>query len=385
MTRLCRLWLNGRNQRLPTTVAELIPDLLQLNAELLSHPAAISTHPLVSALAERDPLLHFLCPLARALVRLESGSCDATEAEAALATCWLVDDSAIHRPEDWQPGDNLEVVETVEHQIDAAFQGHPIALTFHSEADLLYCSEEFKSHITAATAADLLAEQGDLQALATPEALFGWLAGHVSDPVARPEGEDEPLCGIRYQLRAIGGLVVDGPVLVNGYHEVSLEELNEDYQQRPDSEAFCWLHALDAVQAQQLGLASAQPSAYGGVDDGESLPAYPAWVPLDADLEECWINAEQLQESYAQGRRLRTGTSPIRLELGSGLDWDPRHDSEPFPDEEMEEGSLIFPDGHRPLLVIPIDPDGGDQPENLVGIYPYLVRLAELASAGKRG
>lgn len=105
---------------------EPTPDLVQLNAELLSNPAWIAGHPLVPPLAARDPGLGFLCPLARALVQLAHGACDAASAEAALATCWLVDDSAINRPEDWDAGDNMEVVETVEHQINADFQGRPI-------------------------------------------------------------------------------------------------------------------------------------------------------------------------------------------------------------------------------------------------------------------
>jgi hypothetical protein len=51
-------------------------------------------------------------------------------------------------------------------------------LAFHSEAALLYCSEEFKIHITAtsaAAAAALLANQRDLTILLTPAALIDWL------------------------------------------------------------------------------------------------------------------------------------------------------------------------------------------------------------------
>lgn len=360
-------------------------NLVQLNSELLTNPAAIAGHSLLQSLAERDAELSFLCPLARALVRLESGSCDAAEAGAALSTCWLVDDSAIHRPEDWQPDDNVEVVEIVEHRILTEFEGRAIALHFRSEADLLYCSEEFKSHITAATTADLLAEQGDIAALAHPAALVSWLAEQTGDPVAQPEGEDEPLCTIRYQLCGIEGIEVAGPVLVNSYHEISVEELNEDYEQRPDQDVFCWLHALDSSQAEQLGIASAQPPADSTDVDRETLPAYPAWVPLNADLETSWITAEVLQESYSQGRRLRNGATPIRLELGCGLDWEPTQDSEQFPEEEVDEASLTFPDGHRPLVSIPIHPDERGVPENLKELQPYLLRLAALASSSTAG
>ena len=121
---------------------EATPDLVQLNAALLSDPPGIAKHPLVRMLSDKDKELGFLCPLARAVVQLDRGDCDAAAAEAALATCWLVDDSAINRPEDWEAGDNLEVVETVEHRINAVFQGVMIPLTFRSEADLLYCSED---------------------------------------------------------------------------------------------------------------------------------------------------------------------------------------------------------------------------------------------------
>ena len=103
-----------------------MPDLVALNAELLRDPAAIPGHPLVQSLAQRDPELGFLCPLVRALVEIENGSCTAATAQAALATCWLVDDSAINRPEDWTAGDNMEVVELVEHPIPADFQATTI-------------------------------------------------------------------------------------------------------------------------------------------------------------------------------------------------------------------------------------------------------------------
>lgn len=362
---------------------EPTPDLVQLNVALLSNPAAIANHPLVRTLAEQDPELGFLCPLARALVLLDRGDCDAAAAEAALATCWMVDDSAINRPEDWEPGDNLEAVETVEHQINADYQGATIRLTFRSEANLLYCSEDYKEHITAATAADLLAQKGGLTMIDTPDALTEWLMEQAGDPVAQPEGEDEPLCSIRYQLVGIEDASFAGPVIYNGYHEVSLEELNDDYQQRPDDKVFCWLHAVDTSLAEQLGLASSESTANSLA--GDIPPPYPAWVSPAADPEASWITVEQLQDSYAQGRRLRQGENPIRLELGCGLDWDPRQDSEQFPDEDLEEGSLSFPDGHRPLLRISLDAEAGAVLGELKRLSPCLLKLAEAASTGKDG
>ena len=89
-------------------------------------------------------------------------------------------------------------------------------MTFRSEADLLYCSEEYRDHITAATAADLLAKKGDLTLINTPVTLAAWLMEQAGDPVGQPEGEDEPLCSIRYQLVRIGNIDVDGPILENG-------------------------------------------------------------------------------------------------------------------------------------------------------------------------
>lgn len=355
---------------------------MQLNTALLKDPAAIASHPYVTTLGEQDPELRFLCPLARALVLLDRGDCDAVAAEAALATCWLVDDSAINRPEDWEPGDNLEVVERVEHRMNADFQGLTIPLTFCSEADLLYCSEEYKDHVTAATTAELLAEQGDLSLIYSTDALAEWVMEQAGDPAGQPEGEDEPLCSIRYKLVRIAGLEVDGPILENGYHEVSLENLNEEYQQRPDDKAFCWLHTLDASQAERLGLVSSGSTADS--DEGNTT-LYPAWVSPGSDAEACWITAEQLQESYAQGRRLRQGDNPLHLELGCGLDWDPRHDSEQFPDEDLEEGSMVYPDGHRPLLSIALDAEAGAVPDELKRLSPYLLKLAETASTGKGG
>lgn len=71
---------------------------MQFNAASLSEPAEIGGNALGRMLAEQDPELGFLCPLARALVQLDRGDCDAAAAEAALGTCWLVDYSAINRP-----------------------------------------------------------------------------------------------------------------------------------------------------------------------------------------------------------------------------------------------------------------------------------------------
>lgn len=294
-----------------------------------------------------------------------------------------MDDSAINRPEDWEAGDNLEVVETVEHRINAVFQGVMISLTFRSEADLLYCSEEYKDHIIAATAADLLIQKDGLALLKTPNALVDWLIKQAGDPVGEPEGEDEPLCSIRYQLVGIGSVDVAGPALVNGYHEISLEDLNEGYQQRPDDEVFCWLHALTSSQAELLGIATA--SAAPGSPESDTPPPYPSWVSQDDDEEGCWLTADQLQESYALGRRLRNGERPIHLELGCGLDWDPRHDSEQFPDEEIDKGSLVFPDGHRPLLFIALDQEVNVVSNEMERLSPYLVKLAAVASTGKGG
>ena len=357
------------------------PDLVELNAALLSDPAAISGHSLLRKLAEQDPELGFLCPLARALVQLDRGDCDAAAAEAALGTCWLVDDSAINRPKKWRPGKNLEVVEVVEHRIDTGFQDRTIPLIFRSEADLLYCSEEYKVHITAATAADLVAEHGELTLISTPAPLADWLIQYASDPVGQPEGEDEPLCSIRYQLVRIGNIEVAGPVLEHGYYEITLEDLNEDYEQRSGDDSFCWLHALDASQAEQLGIAVADSTAYSLA--GETPSAYPSWVPPAADAEACWITAEQMQESYSKGKRMRHRKTSIHIQFGCGLDWDPRHDSEQFPDEEVVNASLIFPDGHRPLLSIWLDPEVNAVPGEMECLSPYLFKLAAVASTGK--
>ena len=47
------------------------------------------------------------------------------------------------RPEDWVAGENLEMVEIVEHRTIADFQSLLLPLTFRTEADFLYCSEEY--------------------------------------------------------------------------------------------------------------------------------------------------------------------------------------------------------------------------------------------------
>jgi len=132
-----------------------------------------------------------------------------------------------------------------------------------------------------------------------------------------------------------------------------------------------------------LGLSTA--SAAPGSPESNTPPPYPSWVAQDDDAEACWLTADQLQESYALGRRLRIGECPIRLELGCGLDWDPRHDSEQFPEEELEAGVVAFPDGHRPLISIALDPEAGSAPDELRRLRSYLEKLAEAASTRKDG
>ena len=65
------------------------------------------------------------------------------------------------------------------------------------------------------------------------------------------------------------------------------------------------------------------------------------------------------------------------------MDWDPRHDNEQCPDEELKEGNMTFPDGHAPLISIAIDSEAGNMPDELKRLSPYLHRLAEIASVGK--
>jgi len=93
--------------------------------------------------------------------------------------------------------------------------------------------------------------------------------------------------------------------------------------------------------------------------------------------------AEQLQESYVEGRRLWQRGNPIRLELVCGLDWDPRHDSEQIPEKDLaEKESLSFSDGHRPLISIQLDPQAGAMPGELRRLAPCLIKFVQAAATG---
>lgn len=112
-------------------------DLVRLNTAVLAEPGRIHRHPTVQSLGEKDPELSFLCPLARALLLLESNNCTPHNALSALETCWLIDDSLIFKEKDWQPYDNVEGKEFVRYAIQAFAAGRYFELGFDSEATLL--------------------------------------------------------------------------------------------------------------------------------------------------------------------------------------------------------------------------------------------------------
>ena len=356
-------------------------ELEQLNTALLLAPDGIAGDRRVEELALEDPELRFLSPLLRALYKLTQLSCQPEDAIRALETCWILDDSAVRKPDDWQPWDNVEAVECVEHTIKSRFRGKTIELVLHSEADLLFCSEEYKSLITAASVADLLLDTSDIKTLLLPKELEHWLQQKVEPPLGQAEGEDEPLCVITHQLVSVGGIRVDGPKLIDGYHEISVENCKDNWPQHSKRKAFCWLQALSFLQADQLGIAT--PDITPGAAESEAETAEPSWGPGMVIPKSAWINANKLQKSYSRGKRLRSSGHPLRLALGCGESWDPRSSCDEDLENETDQ-SAIFSADHPPVITIDIRANADEKQDVITNLFPYLKQLATLAaSAGE--
>jgi hypothetical protein len=354
-------------------------DLVQLNTALLKSPNEPSDHPKLEQLAKEDPKLGFLCPLAKALYLLEINECGSSDAASALESCWIVDDSLIFKDKDWQPDDNIEGRELVKHSIEVMAAGEKIYLGFTSEADLLFCSDEYKSLITAGTVAALFNERSEPDAFTSPYHLITWLASKVEAPIAYPEGEDEPLCGISHRLTSINGIEVNGPTMNCGYHETTVDDFSDEWEGHARPEELCWLHALDAELAAQLGLGAASQQNRGQCSSSQAN--HPTWLKEDIDIETTWLNAEHLQKSYSTGCRIRIKGAPLHLALGCGEDWTPKTQTE----EEVlcTTSDRHYPLTHPPILSIDIDSDSELFPDEIKTLRPYLLKLSEIAGSCK--
>ena len=351
-------------------------DLVQLNTALLKSPEQPSGDPKLEKLATEVPKLDFLCPLAKALYLLEINECRSSDAASALESCWMIDDSLIFRDKDWQPDDNIEGREIVRHSIEVIAAGEKICLGFTSEADLLFCSDEYKSLITAGTLAAFLNDRSEPDAFATPGHLITWLASSMGAPIAYPEGEDEPLCGISHRLTSINGIEVNGPTMNCGYHETTVDDFSDEWEGHLRPEELCWLHALDAELAEKLGIGAT--SQQKKVQSSSRQSNHPTWLTEDIDIETTWLDAEQLQKSYSAGCRIRIKEAPIRLALGCGEDWTPEIQTEE--EASCDPSGRFYPLAHPPILSIDIDPDSERIPDDFERLRPYLLELAKIAS-----
>jgi hypothetical protein len=350
-------------------------DLVSLNAAILANPKQSYEHPRLQTLAKRDPELSFLCPLARALYLLENNDCEPSEALIALETCWFIDDSLIFKEKGWQLYDNVDGRELVKHSMQVFAAGVVFELGFTSEAEFLFCSDEYKNLMTSDTAANLLTKKSQANAFSNPNLLVKWLESKDANPIGYPEGEDEPLCLIKHQLTSINGVNVSGPTMNCGYHETTIEDLSEHWSEDQGLEEMSWLHALTPELARRLGIGPAH--GQDSLEPSSLAAKHPSWLSTTIDIDSTWINAEQLQESYSKGRRVRIKDAPIRLALGCGEDWTPTTDRE---DEEAcdPEGSE-YPLANPPVLILDINPACDHFNDSIELFRPYLLKLAEIA------
>jgi len=313
--------------------------------------------------------------LAKALYLLEISECKPRDAIFALESIWIVDNSLIFNDDGWEVGDNVEGLEIVAHSIGVMASGKKIRLEFTSEADLLFCSDEYKNLITADTVAALLRDKSEIDTFANPGHLITWLASKAEAPIGHPEGEDDPLCGISHRLASINGIDVNGPTMNCGYYETTVDDISDEWKRHSRPDELCWIHALNAELADQLGIGPTSPDKQGRSSSRHEN--HPIWLAEGIDIEAAWLDAEQLQKSYSTGCRLRIKEAPIRLALGCGEDWTPKTQTEE--EESCDPSKRVYPLVHPPILSIDINPDSERLPDEAERLHPYLLKLAEIA------
>lgn len=355
-------------------------EVYQANQFVLNNPGQASKGDLVTNLAQQDPDLNFFCPLSLAFYLLNENSCTPYEASDALESCWLIDESAIHKEDTWEQGDNIEATEVVEHSIQAHLGGNIFTIGFLSEANLLFCPDQHKQLFTYDKLFTIFSKPCFSEALNNPARLADLIASRVKPPIGLPEGEDEPLCGINHQLVSINGSTVEGPKMYNGYHDVEIEDFSTSWDGHLKPECLNWLHAVNEQLAIKLGLSKSTTTDSKKNPESTKPFSWPSWLREDLDIESAWIDAETLSESYSRGNRLRDPKAPYYLALGSGEEWFPGICDE---DEEICDASTIrFPSSHPPILKIEISPESKKFPVAVERLRPYLLQLAEIANGG---
>lgn len=357
-------------------------DLLSLNEEILLKPAEVRNNPLVTLLELEMPELEFLCPLARAIYLIETKRPERINAREVLNSCFLIDDSL--------SGSCLElsddyacIEEQVSHVIFRKFNHKEIALGFTSSGDMMYCQGFWDDYLRSKSGT-----QWPLVLLDEPlrfnEEIFRSLDSEANTgPSAYPTDRGEFIGTVTYSLTSINGVGIEGPTLQDSKIESSWDNLSEAYNQRYPEQAnsdregqMCWLHYLDAPQADMLGISASEGNAIGENSD------YPGWVPKttsDEELEATWISPDEMQESYSGGEMSVEESTEAWFALGCGADWYPGADLIDEDDSDDEASvSKIFDPMVRPLITANIARGKSSLPNEILVIKPYLVQLAVL-------
>jgi hypothetical protein len=344
----------------------------------LLDPTAAGSNELVALLELEQPCLEFLCPLARAIYWLETNRQGSIDVNGVLGSLWLIDESEARGTGEYGE-DYACVKEVVHHSIITAFGGIEIDLGFESSTTMVHYKEFWPAYLRAVSAhaieLNLAAEHSHL--------IDQWFAELDAEakslrrsPDGYPTDSGEFIGTCRYTLTSVNGLPIEGPTFSDTYHEQDWGGLNEDYPQRWDGDSenssFCWLHYLCREQAEQSGITAKGKQALGRDKD------YPEWLPkkLAADLEDQWINSDQISDSYGNGMVIVAPSTDGLIAVGCGADWDPS-DPESQVDLEVAEWGE-YPANASPLLQIELSRGDEALPPELERLLPYLLKLSSM-------
>ena len=355
-------------------------DLLALNRQILLNPSAAGSNDLVALLELEQPGLECLCPMARAIYWMESNRQGHIDANEALDSVWVVDDSEAQGT--GGHGDYADVTESVKHAIIIRYEEAEIELGFESSSEMVYCGEYWPEWVRSVNAPDITADFiSDHCRLI--EQWFAKLDGGSSDarvrrsPNGYPTDSGEFIGTCCYTLASVNGMAVEGPTYSDTYHEQAWEGLNEDYPQRSDEEpsCFCWLHYLSCEQAEQIGIAARGKKALGPNEN------YPEWAPKAVinQGDGLWIDSDQIQSSYSEGTVIVKPSTDAWLAVGCGPEWDPNYHPNDQSDPENGEWEQ-YPTNAGPVIRIEISRGEEVLPPELVALLPYIQRLHSLST-----
>ena len=272
------------------------------------------------------------------------------------------------------------VEEVVKHLITTSFNGIDIHLSFESCTEMTHHQDIWPRYVRACSALNCEVTEFP-KAESMIESLFLSLdAGtKVSRRIANgyPTDSGEFIGTSSYTLTSVNGLPVEGPTFSDTYHEQEWENLNDQYIQRWDEDdensesAFFWLHSLTQEMAEQLGIAASGDEALG--DDQEE---YPAWMPktLLKNSDSFWIDADQIQASYARGNVIVDPSTCAWIAVGCGAAWDPTEPGSQVNPEQSGEWES-FPEMMGPLLRIELSQAMATPPILLKTLLPYVTQL----------